>query len=326
MTTTRRPYGKQNGFSMVELMVAITIGLIILAAVSTIFVSSKSTYNTQDNLARLQENARFAMQFIMRDLRMAGYYGCNDDMTRINSTVNGALFSLANPIEGMDETSGTWSPSGDPTLPTDMKAATDAVIFRMADSVTNINLATPMPNESAVLFTDSITGLNVGDIIMLSDCASSNVMQITGFVGGNGIQHNAGAGTPGNSTQMLDKTYAPPAAIRKFQARRYYVAQNAGDKLPTLYRDDNAGPQQPLVEGVTNLQILFGKDTDGTPDGVPNIYVSAGFDGGGDSAAALQSAADWARVKSVRITMTVAAPEDTATTREFTATTQLRNM
>jgi len=69
-----------RGFSLVELMVALTLGLIILSAVSMLFVSSKKTYTSQDRQARLQENSRFAMHFIIKDLRLTGYYGCVDEI------------------------------------------------------------------------------------------------------------------------------------------------------------------------------------------------------------------------------------------------------
>lgn len=91
----------QRGFSLVELMVAVTIGLIILAAVSGIFVTSKSTYNTTDSLARLQENARFAVHYLSRDIRMAGFAGCLDDLLSISSGLNGSSNTsqiLATPI------------------------------------------------------------------------------------------------------------------------------------------------------------------------------------------------------------------------------------
>jgi type IV pilus assembly protein PilW len=300
VTTERRRSSKQDGFSIVELMVAITIGLIILTAVSTVFVSSKTSYNTQDNLARLQENARFAMQFILRDLRLAGYYGCNDDMSRTNNTVNAPIFSLDNPIEGIDESSGVWSPSGN-GAPLTKKANTDAIFIRTATTLDTYTLTRPMPNDSAVLFVNSTVGLNDGDIIMLSDCASSDIMQITGFPGAGGIQHNPGDSDPppGNTTAKLSKAYAPPATVRRFTAREYYIHQNGG-----LWRNNNNNGEEEIVSGVTNLQILFGKDTDSP----------------------LQTTADWARVKSARITMTVVAPGDPTTSREFTATAQLRNL
>ena len=110
--------GRARGFSLVELMVAMVIGLLILAAVSMILVNSKKNYTTQDSLARLQENARFAIQFLTRDIRMAGYYGCNHDLTSVASHLNpggGFSFQLNIPIEGFEAGGTTWVKSSSGT-------------------------------------------------------------------------------------------------------------------------------------------------------------------------------------------------------------------
>ena len=70
----------ERGFSLVELMVAMLIGLIILAAVVQIFVGSNATYRLDEGLARVQEGARFSMDFLAKDIRMAGYMGCNSKL------------------------------------------------------------------------------------------------------------------------------------------------------------------------------------------------------------------------------------------------------
>src|SRR5207247_7593952 len=69
---------RENGFSLVELMVAMTITIIVMAGVIAIFVNSKKAYTNQDRIARVQENGRFAMYYLMRDIRMAGYTGCRN--------------------------------------------------------------------------------------------------------------------------------------------------------------------------------------------------------------------------------------------------------
>ncbi|MCP4697865.1 MAG: prepilin-type N-terminal cleavage/methylation domain-containing protein [Gammaproteobacteria bacterium] len=74
-----RTYKHARGLTLIELMVATTISLILLSGVVSIMVSSKRTYNTQNDLARLQENARYATEFITAELRMAGYMGCSGD-------------------------------------------------------------------------------------------------------------------------------------------------------------------------------------------------------------------------------------------------------
>jgi len=74
-----RPIFWQNGLSLIELMVAITIGLLLLSGVFTIFMSNKQSYRVQENMGRVQENGRFAIDLMARTLRMTGWQGDNVD-------------------------------------------------------------------------------------------------------------------------------------------------------------------------------------------------------------------------------------------------------
>ena len=297
---------KIRGLSLVELMVALTIGLIILAGVSTLFVSSRKTYTTQDRLARLQENARFAMQFLIKDLRLAGYYGCLDEISSdtVHSTINstGFTYDAGTPIEGLNSVggtvstpTGTWYPSTSTAVPSGIKLGTDAVTIRMQDVATAVDLRADMPQPSAELKVTSLSNFTTNDILMISDCSSADLFQVTSTNGSAlTVQHQSGTGTPGNKNPpdgWLSKSYAPPAQVMRFLTRRYYIRDNANG-IPSLYRDDNGGAATELVEGIESLKISYGKDTNG--DNVPNIYLKPGDTG-------LTSAADWSSVVSVRI-------------------------
>lgn len=322
-----------RGLSLVELMVAITIGLIIMAAVSSLFVSSKQTYTTQDSLARLQENARFAMQFLIKDIRLAGYFGCLDtvDATTTNTSLNGGTdFNnrVFFPVEGVENASGTWSRSAS-AIPTGIKTGTDAFVVRMADESASANIAPGMLNGFSTLNVNSVTPFTLNDNVIVSDCEGGDVMQITG-IAGTALQHSAGS---------LRKAYEPPARIIKIVTRQYFIRTKTvdGKPVPVLMRDEN-GTANELVEGVENLQVLYGEDTDLPPDGVANIYRKANV------------IADWTKITSIRIgilartidnkntdvdngtydvdgdgTNELAAPGDLYRRRIFQATVQLRN-
>jgi type IV pilus assembly protein PilW len=79
-----KPY--QTGLSLIEIMIALLIGAFLLGGVLQIFIGSKQTSRMQGNLSRLQENGRFALDFIGRDIRMAGYWGC---LTRPSGDIAG---------------------------------------------------------------------------------------------------------------------------------------------------------------------------------------------------------------------------------------------
>ncbi len=322
------------GLSLVELMVALTIGLIILTAVSSLFVSSKQTYTTQDSLARLQENARFAMQFLIKDIRLAGYFGCLDnvDASTTNISLNGGTTFFNNaffPTEGIENATGTWSRSGS-ALPTGMKTGTDAIVVRLADESAATNVSPGMMNGSSTLNVDSASPFAVNDVAVVADCKGADVMKITG-IAGNALQHGAGS---------LGKAYEPPARVFKMVTRQYFITTKTvdGKTVPVLSRDENNNVAE-LVEGIENLQILYGEDTDDPQDGAPNTYRKA------------NAVADWAKVTSIRIgilartiddkntdldngnydvdgdgTNELTAPGDRYRRRIFQATVQLRNM
>jgi type IV pilus assembly protein PilW len=120
----------QSGFSLVELMVAITIGIFLMFGAVTVFTTSKRTYNEHEIASRLQENLRFASEMITHDVRMAGYYGCantdipatGSDPTKLHNSIPAALATNANHIiniagggiEGWEGSAVTqqWLPSG----------------------------------------------------------------------------------------------------------------------------------------------------------------------------------------------------------------------
>ncbi|WP_411728114.1 PilW family protein [Methyloglobulus sp.] len=66
----------QQGFSLIEILIAMLIGLFLLGGLLQIFTGAKQSNRMQENLSRLQENGRFAMNFITRDIRLAGFWGC----------------------------------------------------------------------------------------------------------------------------------------------------------------------------------------------------------------------------------------------------------
>lgn len=70
------------GLSLVELMVAIVIGLLVSLAAVQIFAANRISYQMQEGLSRVQENGRFAVEYLQRRLRLAGFMGCGNDIVR----------------------------------------------------------------------------------------------------------------------------------------------------------------------------------------------------------------------------------------------------
>ena len=306
---------RQRGLSLVELMVALTIGLMILSAATTIMVTSKITYTTQDSLARLQENARFAIHLVSRDIRMAGFYGCADEVStvvnRLNTgAANAEWFDFSQAVEGSNG-SGTLFPSNATvTAVTGVTrvAGSDAFALRYAEPADQILLASEMTQQSASMKVTSNSGLNAGEIVMITDCDGADIFQITNLNNAGGFDnviHNTGGGSgqwPGNSNDSnphkLSKAYRADARIMRFNSVRYYVGEKA-DGVRGLYRQTVSGSggtaalqHMELVEGVEDMRVSYGVDTNS--DKIPDRYVKAG-------AAGLTTPLQWENVVSMRV-------------------------
>jgi len=351
----------QRGLTMVELMVALTLSLLLLGGVIQIYASSKQSYRMNEALSRLQENGRFAIDFLTRDIRMAGFKGCAGygplTNTLQSNTTEPYKFDVG--LEGFNDVSSSpptyLSASG--ITPT---AGTDVILFRRSvDSGVGI----ARNNSSAQVFaevtstveggcsdgTDKISGICEGDILLISDCQKSRVFQAGNISETSAnpcspedkclnITHPS-SGTPGNdpsswggSSAPAEEQFGTDAKIFRSSSFAYYI--DDGVSGPALFRKDGAGGGQELVEGVEDMQILYGEDTDGDDDRVANRYVPAGT-----------AALDMDNVVSVRVSLLLRSVDDNITSqavnyfydsatrtpadrrlrRVFTATITLRN-
>ncbi|WP_084305123.1 PilW family protein [Phytopseudomonas flavescens] len=66
----------EKGFGLVEVMIAVTLGIVVVLGITQIFASAKQSYLTQDASSRLQEDARYVLSRMVQDIRMAGMFGC----------------------------------------------------------------------------------------------------------------------------------------------------------------------------------------------------------------------------------------------------------
>lgn len=122
-------WAKQAGLSLVELMVAILIGLVILAGVIQVVVSSKTTFLGQEEMSFISENARYAFDVVGRDLKSAGYWGCTG--------ANGSFAQVATPTATQQSDDGSsQSINVDEFLPADDNLNLVPIIGYEADSST----------------------------------------------------------------------------------------------------------------------------------------------------------------------------------------------
>ncbi len=216
-----------SGFGLIELMVAIAISLLLFAGVLNIFLSSKQTYRGQSALSRLQENGRNAIDLMSRDIRMAGYSGCQrvaggnisnilKDQTKVN-------FNFRVGIEAYNDLTG--SP---PAYLTDAGinplANTDVIVVRGPNGP---GVPLTRNKQAAQMFvsllsqepgacadgTERISGICPGDILMVSDCHKARVFQASTLTLASASELNlthATTGTPGNNPTSWGGASAPP--------------------------------------------------------------------------------------------------------------------
>lgn len=334
-----RALWQQQGLSLTELMVSLTVGLIISGAAVQVFINSRSTYQAETGLARIQENGRFAIDFLNRELRHAGNMGCLQDYSnKLSNLLNppgGPASDWDRPVEGYEAvntgpgtvidssyTGTTWSPTLSATrFPGGVLPGTDALLVRYLDN-TRARLVPPSFLSDAQLFADSNAGLQDGDIALLTNCRRATLFQVTNVQDDTGgsppkfnIVHSADNSIqPGNICASWgspacpgDQPYGADAELARMVVRSFYIRRNAAG-VPALYQATLTGgaagatmQAEELIDGVENMQILYGVDRDGGKysDGEADAFLTA------SQVQALSSSRGWPRVVSVRISLLV---------------------
>lgn len=319
-------YAPQAGMSLIELMIAMTLGLVVLGGVATAFLGSKQSYRVNDNLARMQESARYAFDILSKDIRMAGYYGCAGNISSPTNTLNNATahaWDFSRGISGFEAVSAsTWSPAlpdgGSPTYgptsgspvygPSGAKGGNDIVTVRgiTGSGIRVLDHPGGTPPGSADIKITAGSGLRAGDIVMVADCSKAAIFQVTNINAAgsfdNTVHNTGGTHVPGNSIQALGNNYEGAEVVR-ISTRTYYVREVLDDGItvtpPSLYRRVGAETAEKLVEGVEGMQILYGVDTTG--DFSVDSYQNADW---------VETNAQWPNVITAQVNLLVRSPDD----------------
>src|SRR6266853_2250292 len=237
--------GRAAGLTLVELLVAMTIGLVLIVGATQVYVDSSKSYAVNETTARLQENARYALSVLEPDIRMSGYWGLTNVSDRITgeaqptdaqSALGGPAAStcgvnfpllLGLPVQGTNDSYAATCAAGDITLPGNSAAMpnADTITVRRASAVTV--LATSANGPLRICSTRT-SGLLVTDI-------SGSFCQ------------------------------DPNAQINNLIVNLYYTDQSSSQAgVPSLRRKAlNAGPafqDDEIVPGVEDLQVQYGVD------------------------------------------------------------------
>jgi type IV pilus assembly protein PilW len=274
----QRQHQRQQGASLIEIMIAITIGLVILAGTTTLFVRNSRTHDEIRRANQQIENGRYAASLLGDDFRNAGYLAefdptpmptpaapnpCATDLASLAA-------AMAMPVQGFNNAAAI------PTCVSDVKSGTDIVAIRRASTC-------------AVGDTGCDAAIAGAVYLQASGCNSATEL------GSGNVDTYYALDT---NTSNLSKTRvdcATRAPLHQYRVHIYFVANNnvAGDGIPTLKRAE-LGPSGfsivPLVEGIENLQLEYGLDSISAPTGMPASYSA---DPGSD--------AGWRNVVAVKI-------------------------
>jgi len=336
MSKLRTTHGQPRhlgGFTLVELMIAMLLGLIVIGGVTSVFLAGQQTYRANEALGDVADGSRTAFEMLSRDLRDAGLSGCDNTSGRVANVINPPYpwySDWNNALHGYDDA------STDPALMgitgNGAPVPNTSSVHVISTSNTDVTVSwTPAPSSADFKVSGSTTELNSGDLIMVCDFDHATLLQITNYNNSNvDVQHNDGAGTPGNCSKGLGyptvcttngAAYSFPgnSRVAKLTAVDWYIGTNPV-KGRSLYRrtvTNVAGTitpaSQEMVRNVDNMQI--------------NYLVPGSTFGNATSVGA-----NWATVSAAQVTLTVASTLQSVNAnsagpiqRVFTTTTAVRN-
>jgi len=328
----RRPFNlswaspaQPQGFTLVELMVGIAIGLLLIAGLSIMFANSSQSYGEMHKEAQQIESGRYAFDVLRDDLQHAGYVGSRTQLPAVpgslpdpcDVSVAALATAIALPVQAYDSPSS--SPISSCLADADHVAGTDILVIRRVDSaVTTL----PITNERYVQA--SASGLEV-------QAGNPSGFALPALNSDNSVL-TVGTKADGTAATVFKMMNVPPpptitlarvaADIRKLHVHVYFIAPcsrfaagqtgcttaaDGGTPIPTLKRlelgldsgGNTAMLVRPIAEGIENLQIEFGVDTSPVA-----VNPATGFPGDGviDSYAKnLAGVGDWTNVMSVRL-------------------------
>jgi type IV pilus assembly protein PilW len=255
---------RQKGFSVVELMVAMGLSMVLAVAITTVFVNNSHSFNQDDNVSRMQDDARHALRELAFEISMAGHYA--DLLVPVGVQADASL-SI-----GTD-----CGPAGeDNWMYRAVQPGTDTSLSITA--IDNANGATANAAHSCFLAGEVVDGTDIVSIKRVAGAAAVALRNDAVYLRTNGTEGLLySAPMPAAPTINV----GAPNADWEYRPSIYYIRQFAnapGDGIPTLCRKVLRGATpgmrtECLATGIEDLQIEYGIDT--SQDGHPNIYVTA---------------------------------------------------
>ncbi|MFO1342830.1 MAG: PilW family protein [Burkholderiales bacterium] len=349
---------RQNGVTLIELMVAMTLALGIVAAVSYIYIQGKTGFVVQDNRSRLQENARLAYSVMSRDLLMGGYFGCVKPVADFNTDppistlritaaqplmtsdiswieldgdqVNGTRFlDPGATVRGYDDGAGWQVPS---SVSGARLSGTDTlVVLRGGEDSRHLSESATIDEFKVVSVMSGVTTNGRTPPMVISDCTRGELIKPTIKSGGlvfsvaNTLNDNTANPDANRDKLRYASSYGTSAIVTTFEPVSFYIAPAKGKNgamVPSLHRlVTQADSSVPANAG------RWKTSGDVVVEGVERMqlqYFTAGAtDGTSDgpyTASQVTAAGTWRSVVAVQVTLGFVSDDDSIRTASTTQT------
>lgn len=330
LSQNKRLLRGQCGLSLVELMISLTLTSVLMAGLVEVYVGVRSAENSQLGLSRMQESGRFALYYLSESTQRAGYLGCLSGISadEINNTLDGPPVSfepeksiqgweavntapgdISNSIDGVAVTStngGGWVTSDGNVLET-TSAIPGTDIIRLWGSSDEFDINSISPGAATVVNTE-VFEVDDEEILLLSDCENADLVQAcnvqqVGNPATLNLTLSAGC-DPGNIPNMTLGVNSD-GKVARLTGTVYYIGKRDDDASnpPALFQRRLSatgvlGPAEELIEGVANMQILYGETLDNDNRNSADAYLPANL------------VTDWNNIVSVRISLLVESIEN----------------
>jgi type IV pilus assembly protein PilW len=260
------------GFSLVELMTAMLLSMLLIAATISVFVSNKRVYGATEGLGRIQESARIAFELMSRDIREAGGNPCDVRMKVVNVLVDTASWWAT-----YDDTTDTGIFGYDNGGLAGSTAGTDAVQIQYFED-TGLVTTAGMGSSTGNLAVDA-DGIDlIADQQILMACGffpSSGTEPVTDTAAifsagksGSAITHVEGTANASDdfssATQPTPVVFPANSLLGSLRAMEWYVAANAQGRNSLFRRQllypgtaPAMGDPEEVIDDVTDLELTY---------------------------------------------------------------------
>lgn len=262
-----------RGFSLIEIMIAMVIGLLLIAGMITVFASTKRSAELNSTMAMIQEHGRFALGSMVNDVRLAGFQGCMD--SQITARIRATLaptddYSSTSVSSSLIKADGSWQPVAPQnfTPPADVGRpvpGTHALSVQFGSPETRQIQAMGSVSNDVVIVGSLPAIVTTGDLALISNCQVADIFKVTQAA--SGVLKHAAIGNSGDNrlSAPYGRTSNERARVMRFEANIYFVGNTQrtttqGTPVYALYRQSWPYDRAPveMVEGVTNLKIRLG--------------------------------------------------------------------